>query len=100
MTALRAARICGEFSILFPPEVKPVATFPTGARVPSAATHDAALVGDASGYIDPLTGEGSTAPFGRPRRWWKRTVAGWSDLPAALARYARSAPSVSAQKRR
>jgi 2-polyprenyl-6-methoxyphenol hydroxylase-like FAD-dependent oxidoreductase len=40
------------------PDAKPGVTFPTNARIRSAATHDAALVGDASGYVDPLTGEG------------------------------------------
>lgn len=33
-------------------------TFPAAAMVSAAATRNAALIGDASGFIDPLTGEG------------------------------------------
>lgn len=73
-----------------PPEVKPVATFPTGARVRSAATHDAALIGDASGYVDPLTGEGIYGALWTAELLVQTTVAGWGDLPAALARYAQA----------
>ncbi|MGC3957988.1 MAG: FAD-dependent monooxygenase [Verrucomicrobiota bacterium] len=34
------------------------ATFPAAASVKSVVTHHAALIGDASGFLDPLTGEG------------------------------------------
>ncbi len=73
-----------------PPEARPVATFPTNARVRSAATHDAALVGDASGYIDPLTGEGIYGALWHAEELVRCTSAGWGDLPAALSRYARA----------
>jgi 2-polyprenyl-6-methoxyphenol hydroxylase-like FAD-dependent oxidoreductase len=72
-----------------PPEVKPVATFPTGARVRAAATESAALIGDASGYIDPLTGEGIYGAFWTAEALVREVTAGWQRLPAALARYAR-----------
>jgi flavin-dependent dehydrogenase len=73
-----------------PPDAKPVATFPTNARVRRAATRDAALVGDASGYIDPLTGEGIYGAFWHAEELVRCASGGWSDLPAALARYARN----------
>lgn len=73
-----------------PPEAKPVATFPTNARVRSAATRDAALVGDASGYIDPLTGEGIYGALWTAEELVRCASEGWSDLPAALTRYARN----------
>jgi hypothetical protein len=68
---------------------RPGATFPTNARVRRAATHDAALVGDASGYIDPLTGEGIYAALWTAEELTRTVPAGWRDLPAALDRYAR-----------
>jgi 2-polyprenyl-6-methoxyphenol hydroxylase-like FAD-dependent oxidoreductase len=72
-----------------PANAKPGATFPTNARVRGAATHDAALVGDASGYIDPLTGEGIYGAFWTSDELVRALTDGWSDLPAALKRYAR-----------
>lgn len=72
-----------------PADARPGVTFPTNARVRSAATHDAALVGDASGYIDPLTGEGIYAALWTAEALVNSASQGWSDLPAALARYAR-----------
>jgi len=72
-----------------PEDVRPVATFPTNARVRRAATHDAALVGDASGYIDPLTGEGIYGAMWNAEELVRCASTGWSDLPAALARYGR-----------
>lgn len=68
---------------------RPVATFPTNARVSSAATRNAALVGDASGYIDPLTGEGIYAALWTAEELTREVTVGWRDLPGALARYAR-----------
>jgi len=68
--------------------VKPIATFPANARVRAAATPQAALVGDASGYTDPLTGEGIYAAFWTAEELVRCVSAGWRDLPAALDRYA------------
>lgn len=73
-----------------PPEAKPGTTFPINARVRTAAVHDAALVGDASGYIDPLTGEGIFGALWTADELVRSVIEGWSDLPAALARYARA----------
>lgn len=73
-----------------PPEARPIATFPTNARVRRAATRDAALVGDASGYIDPLTGEGIYGALWHAEELVRWASAGWNDLPSALAQYARS----------
>jgi 2-polyprenyl-6-methoxyphenol hydroxylase-like FAD-dependent oxidoreductase len=71
-----------------PVNAKPGATFPTSARVRSAATHDAALVGDASGYTDPLTGEGIYGALWTADALVRSLTDGWSDLPRALERYA------------
>jgi menaquinone-9 beta-reductase len=71
-----------------PPEAKPGATFPANARVKCAATHDAALVGDASGYVDPLTGEGIYAALWTADELARCAIEGWGNLPAALANYA------------
>jgi hypothetical protein len=68
---------------------RPGATFPTIARVRRATTHDAALVGDASGYIDPLTGEGIYAAPWTAEELSRTVPAGWRDLPAALDPYTR-----------
>ena len=46
-------------------------------------------MGDASGYIDPLTGEGIYGAFWTAEALVRELAAGWSDLPRALARYAR-----------
>ncbi len=73
-----------------PLDAKPVATFPTNARVRSAATSDGALVGDASGYIDPLTGEGIFGALWTADELVRCVHEGWHDLPAALALYARN----------
>ncbi len=72
-----------------PASAKPVATFPANARVRRTATHDAALVGDASGYTDPLTGEGIYAALWTAEALARCVADGWHDLPAALAGYAR-----------
>jgi flavin-dependent dehydrogenase len=71
-----------------PPDAKPGVTFPTNARVRSAATHDSALVGDASGYVDPLTGEGIYGALWTADELARAVTDKWSDLPAALAHYA------------
>jgi 2-polyprenyl-6-methoxyphenol hydroxylase-like FAD-dependent oxidoreductase len=70
-------------------EAQPIATFPAGSRVRRAATSDAALVGDASGHVDPLTGEGIYGAMWTAEALAECVAAGWNDLPAALARYAR-----------
>lgn len=72
-----------------PLDARPGTTFPINARVRSAATQDAALVGDASGYIDPLTGEGIYAALWTADELARSVTDGWEDLPAALAHYAR-----------
>ena len=71
-----------------PANAKPGATFPTSSRVRSAATHDAALVGDASGYTDPLTGEGIYGALWTADALVRALTDGWGDLPRALKRYA------------
>ena len=63
MTGSRAARICGEL-------LEPL---PAGGEAGRHLSHrgarekrrdaDAALIGDASGYVDPLTGEGIYGAF-------------------------------------
>jgi flavin-dependent dehydrogenase len=70
---------------LLPAGVKPGSTFPTSARVRMAATHDAALVGDASGYTDPLTGEGIYGALWTAEALVQSITRGWHDLPGALA---------------
>jgi len=72
-----------------PADAKPGVTFPTNARVRAGATHDAALVGDASGYIDPLTGEGIYGALWTADELVRAVTTGWNDLPAALSHYAR-----------
>ena len=67
------------------PNAKPGATFPASARGRTAAVEDAALVGDASGYIDPLTGEGIFAALWTADELARAVIAGWNDRPAALA---------------
>jgi 2-polyprenyl-6-methoxyphenol hydroxylase-like FAD-dependent oxidoreductase len=69
-------------------EARPVATFPAGSRVRRAATSDAALVGDAAGHADPLTGEGIYGAMWTAEALADCVTAGWADLPGALARYA------------
>ena len=71
-----------------PGDAKPGVTFPTNARVRSAATDDAALVGDASGYVDPLTGEGIYGALWTADELARCVSTKWHDLPAALASYA------------
>jgi menaquinone-9 beta-reductase len=68
------------------------AAFPAAASVRDVVTANAALIGDASGFLDPLTGEGIYQAL-----WTARALAGevtcaWPDdaaLNAALRRYAR-----------
>ncbi len=84
----RSPHLCALLEPL-PLAARPVATFPTNARVRRAATEDAALVGDASGYIDPLTGEGIYGALWTAEELARCVSEGWSDLPAALDRYAR-----------
>ena len=84
----RSPGLC-ELIASLPADAKPGVTFPTNARVRAAATHDAALVGDASGYIDPLTGEGIYGALWTADELVRAVTTDWNDLPAALARYAR-----------
>jgi 2-polyprenyl-6-methoxyphenol hydroxylase-like FAD-dependent oxidoreductase len=71
-----------------PVGTKPGVTFPTSARVRCASTHDAALVGDASGYTDPLTGEGIYGAMWTAEALFSALETSWPDIPSALARYA------------
>lgn len=73
-----------------PAEARPVATFPTNARVRSPVAPGAALIGDASGYIDPLTGEGIYGALWHAEELVRSVSAHWNDLPTGLARYARA----------
>jgi flavin-dependent dehydrogenase len=47
------------------------------------------LIGDASGYVDPLTGEGIYAALWTADALAQCVTDGWEDLPAALSKYAR-----------
>ncbi len=73
-----------------PPTAQPRATYPLNARVRSAGVEDAALVGDASGYIDPLTGEGIYGALWTATELAHQLERGWEQLPRALHRYARA----------
>jgi 2-polyprenyl-6-methoxyphenol hydroxylase-like FAD-dependent oxidoreductase len=85
---IRRSPHLSELIELLPTGARPVATYPANAQARSAATHDAALVGDASGYIDPLTGEGIFAAFWTAEALVCAIREGWRELPAALQRYA------------
>ncbi len=68
------------------------ATFPAAASVREVFTTNAALVGDASGFLDPLTGEGIYQALWTAQALAGRIVAGWKDdrlLNGALQDYAR-----------
>jgi flavin-dependent dehydrogenase len=86
---IRRSPYLSELIELLPADARPVATYPANARVRSAATDDAALVGDASGYIDPLTGEGIYGALWTSEELVCAIRDGWHDLPMALQRYAR-----------
>lgn len=80
------------------PRIGPVAnaagvgtTFPAAASVRDVVTANAALIGDASGFIDPLTGEGIYQALWTARALAREVSAAWSDdaaLNASLRRYA------------
>jgi 2-polyprenyl-6-methoxyphenol hydroxylase-like FAD-dependent oxidoreductase len=66
------------------------ATFPAAASVRDVVTANAALIGDASGFIDPLTGEGIYQALWTARALVCEVAGAWSDdtaLNAALRRY-------------
>lgn len=66
------------------------ATFPAAAMVRDVATANAALIGDASGFIDPLTGEGIYQALWTARALVREVSSAWSDdtaLNASLCRY-------------
>ncbi|HTY88912.1 MAG TPA: FAD-dependent monooxygenase [Candidatus Acidoferrum sp.] len=68
------------------------ATFPAAAGTRNAVAANAALIGDASGFVDPLTGEGIYQALWTARALAREVSGAWSDdatLNAALRRYAR-----------
>lgn len=65
-------------------------TFPAASRVSAAATRDAALIGDASGFIDPLTGEGIYNALWTARALLEALEKNRGNLPAALQAYSRA----------
>lgn len=67
------------------------ATFPAAAGVRAVVSTNAALIGDASGFLDPLTGEGIYQALWTANALAREVSRGWSDdvlLNAALRRYA------------
>lgn len=67
------------------------ATFPAAQNVREEVTTNAALIGDASGFLDPLTGEGIYQALWTARALAHQVANGWStdaQLNAALRRYA------------
>ncbi len=67
------------------------ATFPAAASVRDVVTTNAALIGDASGFLDPLTGEGIYQALWTARALASEVSLAWSDgtvLNMALRRYA------------
>jgi menaquinone-9 beta-reductase len=68
------------------------ATFPAAANVRDVVATNAALIGDASGFLDPLTGEGIYQALWTARALAREVSSAWSlDDPAlntALRRYA------------
>jgi 2-polyprenyl-6-methoxyphenol hydroxylase-like FAD-dependent oxidoreductase len=67
------------------------ATFPAAACVREVITTNAALIGDASGFIDPLTGEGIYQALWTARALVREVSSTWSNhsaLNASLRRYA------------
>jgi 2-polyprenyl-6-methoxyphenol hydroxylase-like FAD-dependent oxidoreductase len=68
------------------------ATFPAAQNVRDVVATNAALIGDASGFLDPLTGEGIYQALWTARALANQVANGWStdeQLNAALRRYAR-----------
>jgi 2-polyprenyl-6-methoxyphenol hydroxylase-like FAD-dependent oxidoreductase len=66
------------------------ATFPAAATVRDVVTENAALIGDASGFLDPLTGEGIYQALWTARAMAEQVSAAWesdAQLNAALRRY-------------
>jgi 2-polyprenyl-6-methoxyphenol hydroxylase-like FAD-dependent oxidoreductase len=67
------------------------ATFPAAASVRDVVTTNAALIGDASGFLDPLTGEGIYQALWTARALAREVSRAWSGdtaLNASLRRYA------------
>jgi len=67
------------------------ATFPAAASVRDVTTANAALIGDASGFLDPLTGEGIYQALWTARALAREVSHAWSNdtsLNASLRRYA------------
>jgi 2-polyprenyl-6-methoxyphenol hydroxylase-like FAD-dependent oxidoreductase len=68
------------------------ATFPAAASVRDVVTTNAALIGDASGFLDPLTGEGIYQALWTARAMADEVSRAWTmdnNLDAALRSYAR-----------
>lgn len=67
------------------------ATFPAAASVRDVVTTNAALIGDASGFLDPLTGEGIYQALWTARALTNEASRAWANdtaLNASLRRYA------------
>ncbi|MFO1513732.1 MAG: FAD-dependent monooxygenase [Verrucomicrobiota bacterium] len=69
------------------------ATFPAAATARDVVTNNAALIGDASGFIDPLTGEGIYQALWTARALAKEVSEAWESdavLNTSLRRYAQA----------
>ncbi len=74
-----------------PAAAKVRATFPAAAGVRNVVADNAALIGDASGFLDPLTGEGIYQALWTAQALSKEVSGAWEtdkELNAALRRYA------------
>ena len=72
-------------------EAKVRATFPAASNAQDVVTANAALIGDASGFLDPLTGEGIYQALWTAKALVENVSAAWQGearLNAALRRYA------------
>lgn len=74
-----------QFSSLEDEEIK--TTFPIDCHRPQIHDANIALIGDASGFIDPLTGEGITTAI-KTAMLIDRKLAEATDIPSAFAAYA------------
>lgn len=75
-----------------PDTAKVRATYPAAANVRSVITTNAALIGDASGFLDPLTGEGIYQALWTARALAEEVIAVnnfSTELTSALQRYAK-----------
>jgi 2-polyprenyl-6-methoxyphenol hydroxylase-like FAD-dependent oxidoreductase len=97
-TALEFINQRTQTSVHLRPRIAPVtnaasvrATFPAAAGTRDVVTANAALIGDASGFLDPLTGEGIYQALWTARALAREVSGAWLDdtaLNASLRRYA------------